>query len=338
MSKFRTLDLLVPQYKETDDVVKHLLDSVAIQQNIDFDEVGVIIVNDGTDVKLSDELLNSYPFTIEYYQKEHEGVSAARDAAFKHSEAEYVMFCDADDMFCDVCGLFLIFNEIKNSHFDTLVSVFREESRHPETKEILYINRGDIQQGGIDSTFVHGKVHRRKYLLEQSIRWNKNLTIHEDSFFNIQCQKFTSPDKVKYCPFPFYLWRWVDTSVCRHDPKYILKTFNNMIESNTALIGEFMKRNRLQDAQAFVCQMIFDSYYTMNKDEWLNQENQEYRHNTELRFKKYYNDFKWLFENMPEQMKNQIIVGMRNRFFQEGMFVEKITFEDWIKHIEEMKE
>lgn len=336
MSKARILDILVPQYKETDEVIKPLLDSLAIQQNIDFDDIGVIIVNDGSDTHLTDELISSYPFEIEYYLEEHRGVSGTRDSAFNHSQADYVMFCDADDMFCDVCGVFLILNEIKNSHFDSLVSVFREESRHPETKEVMYINRGDMNQGGIDCTFVHGKVHRRKYLLERSIRWNPELTIHEDSYFNIMCQKLTTPDKVKYCPFPFYLWKWRDESVCRHDPKYILKTFNNMIESNTALVKQFMKRNRLQDAQQFVCQMIFDSYYTMNKDEWLNQENQEYRHNTEMRFKQYYKDFKQLYETIPEQVKNQIIVGMRNRFFQEGMFVEKITFEDWIKHIEEM--
>ena len=45
----KTLEILVPQYKETDDVVKPLLDSIAIQQNVDFDDIGVIICNDGSD-------------------------------------------------------------------------------------------------------------------------------------------------------------------------------------------------------------------------------------------------------------------------------------------------
>ena len=64
------LQLLIPQYKETDDVIKPMLDSVAIQQGIDLSEVGVVIVNDGTDVKLSQKFLDSYPFKIEYYQAE----------------------------------------------------------------------------------------------------------------------------------------------------------------------------------------------------------------------------------------------------------------------------
>ena len=55
-----TLDILVPQYKETDAVIKPLLDSIALQQLVYFDDIGVIIVNDGSDVFLSEELLNNY--------------------------------------------------------------------------------------------------------------------------------------------------------------------------------------------------------------------------------------------------------------------------------------
>ena len=62
------LQILIPQWNETDKEVKPLLDSIAIQQNVDFDEVGVIIVNDGSDTFLSDEFLNSYPFKIDYYK------------------------------------------------------------------------------------------------------------------------------------------------------------------------------------------------------------------------------------------------------------------------------
>lgn len=323
------LQILVPQYKETDEVIKPLLDSIALQQNVDLkNDVGVIIVNDGTDVHLTEELLKSYPFKIEYYLNEHKGVSATRNACLDKATADYVAFCDADDIYYNMCGLWIIFREIENGGFDSLTSVFVEETKHPVTKEPIYINRE------MDSTFVHGKVHRRKYLLEQNIRWNESLTIHEDSYFNCLCQKLST--NVKYCQSPFYLWKWRDQSVCRHDPKYILKTYNNMLDSNTALVEELIKRGKLQDAQFYATSMIYDAYYTMNKNEWINQENKDYRYNTEIRFKKYYLKFKSLFDTITEQSKNQIIVGIRNRFFQEGMMLESITFDAWIKHIEEL--
>ena len=157
----KKLQILIPQYKETEDIIKPLLDSIEVQQNVDLaNDVGVIIVNDGTDVHLSQDFFNRYSFPIEYYLNEHKGVSATRNACLDHATADYVMFCDADDMFYNACGMYIIFREIENGGFDSLVSAFIEESRDPNTAEPLYINHD------MDTTFVHGKVHNRKYLLK----------------------------------------------------------------------------------------------------------------------------------------------------------------------------
>ena len=323
-----TLGILIPQYKEDDKVVKPLLDSIALQQLVNFNDVEVIIVNDGSDVFLSDTLINSYPFKITYFKNEHKGVSATRQKALDLCKSDYVMFCDADDMFFSVHGLWIIFKEMQIG-FDSLTSVFYEETKMPN-EEHGYILREQ------DSTFVHGKVHRRRYLIEQDIKWNENLTIHEDSYFNILCQKCSpNPQGVKYCPYPFYLWKWRDESVCRNDFKYILKTYNNMLDSNTALVEQFIKRAKPQEAQFYATSMIYDAYFTMNKDEWINQDNKEYRDATEKRFAEYYKTFKLLFQECPQQIRYMILQGLKNRFFGEGMFLEKITFDDWIKHVEE---
>ena len=185
------LQILVPQYKETNEIIKPLLDSIEVQQNVDLkNDVGVIIVNDGTNIHLTKEFLDKYSFNIDYYLNEHKGVSATRNACLDYATADYVMFCDADDMFYNACGLYIIFREIINGGFDSLVSAFIEETRIPQTGEVAYINHD------MDSTFVHGKVHRRQYLIDNKIRWNENLTIHEDSYFNCLCQKFAK--ELKY--------------------------------------------------------------------------------------------------------------------------------------------
>ena len=324
----KKLQILVPQYEETDDIIKGLLDSIEVQQNIDMDEISVIIVNDGTDIHLSQSLFDKYSFDIEYYFNEHKGVSATRNACLDKATAEYVMFCDADDMFYNACGLYIIFREIENGGFDSLVSAFIEESRNPDTKDPIYLTHD------MDSTFVHGKVHRRKFLLKNKIRWNDNLTIHEDSYFNCLCQRLAKD--LKYSQTSFYLWRWRDNSVCRHDDKYILKTYNNMLDSSDALIEQFLERKKKDEAMFYATSMIYDAYFTMNKDEWLNQENKEYRYNTELRFKEYWLKFKYLHDDINIDIKNQIIMGIKNRMFTEGMILETLTFSEWIKQIENM--
>ena len=315
------LQILIPQYKETDDIIKPLLDSIAIQQNVDFSEIGVIICNDGSNIFLSDNFLKSYPFTIEYYKEPHRGVSGTRNACLLRSTADYVMFCDADDMFYNACGLYIIFREMVEG-FDSMVSMFIEETR-TEDKQPIYVNHE------MDSTFVHGKVHRREYLIKNNILWNEALTIHEDSYYNILCQNLTQ--NVKYCPTPFYLWRWRDDSVCRHDSKYILKTYNNMLDSNDALVDEFLRHGFKDKAAFYTVFMVMDAYYTMNKPEWISQENIEYRDSTEKRFAKYYLKHKDLWDSVPVVERMAISNGVRARSIGEGMQMENITLDDWLK-------
>lgn len=322
----KKLQFLIPQYNETETDIKNLLDSIEIQQNIDMDDIGAIIVNDGSDVILSSDFLDSYSYDIEYLREPHKGVSATRNTALDAATADYVMFCDADDMFYNACGLYIVFREIEKGGFDTLVSAFVEETRDPTTKDPIYITHD------IDQTFVHGKIHRRKFLLKNKIRWNDDLIIHEDSYFNCLCQNLAAD--AKYSATPFYLWKWRDNSVCRHDPKYILKTYNNMLDSNTALINQFLDRNLKDIAMYYATSMIYDAYFTMNKDEWLNQENKEYRQAVEERFKIYWNEFKDLHNAIPEDKKNQIIITIKNRMYTEGMILETQTFADWIKQFE----
>ena len=322
------LQILVPQYHETDAIVRPLLDSIALQQNVDFNEIGVIICNDGSDVFLSDELLSSYPFEILYLKEPHRGVSATRNACLDHATADYVMFCDADDLFANVCGLWIVFREMTTG-FDSLVSVFIEETRDPKTKEPVYMNHE------VDSTFVHGKIHRRQYLTENNIRFNDKLTIHEDSYFNILCQNLSK--NVKYCTTPFYLWKWRDESVCRHDPKYILKTYGNMIDSNDALIAEFLKRDIKDKAVYFTGLMTFDAYYTMNKPEWIDQDNQEYREKTEKRFAEWFAAHKVLWDTISDTDKMALSNQVRTRSVMEGMQMETVTIKEWLEHIGSMQ-
>ena len=44
------LQILIPHYRESAETIRPLLDSIAIQQNVDFSEIGVIICHDGEDI------------------------------------------------------------------------------------------------------------------------------------------------------------------------------------------------------------------------------------------------------------------------------------------------
>lgn len=324
----KKLEILVPQWKEDESVVKFLLDSIEMQQGVDLkNDIGVIIVNDGSDVFLSQDFLHKYSFDIFYVNGEHGGVSATRNKALDLATAEYVMFCDADDGFYNVCGLHIILGEIEKSHFDTLSSSFIEE-QHSPNGEVKFIKHGQ------DATFIHGKVHRRQYLIDKHIRWNEKLKIHEDSYFNCLCQQLT--DKAMYTDVHFYLWKYRAGSVCRSDPKYILKTYDQLIDSNDALIREFIERNKVDTAQFHICNLVFGTYYTLNKEEWLLEENKEYRNAVEKRFSIFYREFKELFDMASLEMKAKSLKFAKDRSFNEGLLLESELFDDWEKRIIEL--
>lgn len=331
------LQLLVPHYAERPEEMTPLLGSLAIQQNVDFSEFGVVIAYDGEDAEpLPCEWFglgvepSPYPFAIERVLAPKGGVSTTRNAALDAATADYVMFCDADDMLCHACGLYIVFNEIALG-FDTMTSCFIEETRNPQTKQPVYVNHD------MDSAFVHGKVHRRAYLVENNIRFNDALTVHEDSYFNILAQNIADPARAKYCPTPFYLWRWRDASVCRHDPLYILKTYNNMLDSNDALVCEFERRGMPDKARQYACFMVLDAYYTMNKKDWTDATHADYRKAVEMRFADYYakHGDKWC--GASEQERMVISNGIRSRSVMEGMPMETITIDAWLNAVQSMK-
>lgn len=327
----RKLDLLVPHWQETREEAEPLLDSIALQQGVDLSEVGVIIAYDGPDASELplDEWRQRYPFTIEDVHPPKGGVSATRNAALDASQAELVMFADQDDMFQSVTGFFIIFEQYELRHYDALISTFYEQTKGPDGN-LTFVPREN------DTTFIHGKCYRRQFLMDEQLRFDPSLTIHEDSYFNIQARELAmanGPDKAIFCPYPFYLWKWRDASVCRHDPKYILKTYNNMLDSNDALVDEFVRRMMPEKANAYCVFMIFDAYYTMNKQEWLDETNAEYRDAVEGRFAKYFAKHRDKWDALTPQERAMISNGVRQRSIGEGMLMESITIDQWLERV-----
>lgn len=258
----KKLQILVSVYNEGFHTVKPLLDSIAAQQNVDFDDISVIVVNDGGNPvewlqaapggsPFFIDYQEYYPFTIDYYHEKHGGVSAARNKALDYSTAEYIMFCDCDGTFFNVCGLWLIFNAMP---FECFVPKFTEEIRLNGKPQ--YITRD------FDSTFVHGKVFKRQYLIDQSIRWDESFTIHEDSYFNCLAQMLC--EKIVYCPNPFYLWKYREGSVTRESAEWAVKTFDECLRSNSHLIEELLKRGRKTEAAYIATDALYRAFVLLH--------------------------------------------------------------------------
>ena len=331
ISKEKLLSILVPQYNEDNSLIKRLLDSIQMQQNIDFSKIEVIICNDGGKVKLNEYFLKSYTFKVSYIDRsENKGVSFTRNQLLDLATGKYVMWCDADDMFMNANGLWLIFREF-DDHPDVLVSAFYQEVFDEETGIITYDIKGDDKP---DGTYVHGKVFEREFLLKQNIRWNNKLTIHEDSFF--VCLASRCSKNFKFLQVPFYLWKYRENSICRRDKKYLLKTYNNMIDSICALCDELLKRNKEHDAELYFTNLVFSVYQLINRPEWQLKENAEYKNNVEKHFKDIFKKYKYLYINTSYDDKEDMYRAIKIKELNDGNLLESITFKDWQSYINQL--
>ena len=102
------------------------------------------------------------------------------------------------------------------------------------------------------------------------------------------------------------------------------------------LTKEFIKRGKNKAANTHVGVMIFDTYYTFNKADWVNQENIEYRDKAEKHFSEYYKKRKELWNELSSVEKMQLSNAIRQRSINEGMMMENITLDDWLKKIENL--
>lgn len=327
--KNKRLDILVIHYKEPEEVVKPLLDSIALQQGVDMDKVGVIIVNDGDDVLLSDEFLSGYKFDIKYVINKHKGICGTRNRALDESEAEYVMFCDCDDMFLNSIAFNILkkhmnkIDEFGNIGFDVLISRFKEECM-TDLKESVFMDHFKE-----DNTFVHGKVYRRNYLVQNNIRWNEDVITHEDLVFNVVA--ICSTERVKRIDDVLYLWKYNKGSITRRDEDFVFATADKLIDSYYELIKDLMERGLIRNAKANTANIIYRMYYEMNKKIWLDrpERSEEIKKYMKEKLGKYIG----LFEKASDEDKIKLLKEITGIFFAEKYLYLKYGFDEWFKEV-----
>ena len=328
------LQILVPQYKEDERIISKLLDSIELQRNIDFRDIGVIIVNDGSDVILNPFFLQKYKFRIDYIRDEHKGVSAARNRALKEATADYIMFCDADDMFYHPLALQLIVRNTEEKKPDCLYSTFIEEvpdQQHPGN--FIYNARPQA------FVFVHGKVYRREFLLEKDIWWDEELTLHEDGYFNGLALAQVTKDKLMYCNEPFYMWCNNSESVSRKSVTFVLDTYNNNLLAQDKLITKLLSVNIIEAINLTAIQ-LYQTYFLLTGvfKEWAEDEKHQLHDHcrnaleaVDKRFAEFYDKFKDCYRHAIQKERERLFESTQNgaKIFNNND-VKLEDFETWL--------
>ena len=261
-----SLDVIIPQYNETEEIIKPLLNSIEFQTAINKDKIGVIIVNDHSNTKLSDEFLKSFNLNIRYLETpENKGPGQARQFGLDASEADYVVFADSDDRFF-ACNVFAeIFNAIvsnQDKDLDILFTPWIEELPVPDGRIL------NITHNPGDSTWCHGKFWRRKFLTERNLRFNENIRVHEDSYFNTIVQM--NAGYTANVGVTSYYWAYNNKSLTRNSEykyNYLVETADDLVISIKDTMSELVKR-KTERREEYLIKGVLFMYYILQAPYW----------------------------------------------------------------------
>lgn len=191
------IDVIVPLYKGKN-TIRKLLDSIASQTIAD--EVNTIIVQDA-DGEDYEEILWNYNCNL-IQLEENGGSGVARRVGMQHSDAEYIVFADADDQFLDIFSLENLYECAKEGEYDALNSTFFEE-----------LGDGSLVKRKNDWIWVFGKIYKRSFLEENSIYFN-DTRANEDMGFN---SVVITVGKIGNYDGTTYLWKFNPNSITRKE-------------------------------------------------------------------------------------------------------------------------
>lgn len=138
------------------------------------------------------------------YSNINGGPGMARQNVLSTTEAEYLMYLDADDLFTPRAVEVLTY-VIDQQELDIVRAAYIKEERG-EAGQIVPENSGSI-------THFHGKIYRVEYLKKKGIDFLPNLRYNEDSYFNLVA--WNSTEERGEVVEPMYIWRENDNSITR---------------------------------------------------------------------------------------------------------------------------
>lgn len=269
------LDIIIPQYKEDESVIKNLLDSIKNQKGINFDEIRITIVNDCSGVDLSVSFLESYePLRIRYLINEkNTGPGLARQYGINRTGEPYIMFIDADDELSNEFALKVILDFIKFREPDYLVTNIKVEViKDGKLDTIIKKNRDTFP-------WMHGKVYKREFLYRNHIKFHENIRHTEDSYFTTSVLGVIDQSQICFIDHDTVLWKMNNNSLTRtlEPSDYTYKIFDDFF--NTPFYSfEYLSLHKSPMRFSYYVEAMFGLYIVLNsnvfnKDGRLEQKN-----------------------------------------------------------------
>ena len=311
------LDLFITHWTEDWETGEKGLRMLSLQRLVDWKDVRVTIVHDGS-AKFPEVCFAGFPFKVHQVCLEHGGIAKARNWCIQHSDAEWIRWCDFDDMFANVHALRDMMHVLNNNEYDLIWHELLAE-----VDGIVHIKRDR------DPVFIHNKVFRRQFLLDHQIYFPEHLTWCEDSAMLALVEMEIDHERIGKikATAPLYVYIAREGSLCNR-PEIKFKNLMSFFDRHCFVAEEFLKRGLIDQYRTMCVRVMADSYYTLKRAPGIAEDKSEHEKRVWRWFEDHRDDF---FLCRPEMV--DLVMKAVNRERNDGGPITAEDMMDWInKH------
>lgn len=250
------LDLFINHWTEPWEVGEKAFRMLSLQRHVNWEKVRVTLVHDGSK-SFQPDLFYGLPFAVHQICLPHGGIAAARNWCIDHSDAEWIKWCDFDDCFAGIYGLWDLMHAMEiGQDYDLLW--FRILFEFMDGRVFI--------KDQYDPVLVHSKAFRRSFLVEHGIRFPEHLTWCEDSAMLALTELEIGPGKkgeVKSLA-PIYAYICRNGSLCNR-PEIKFENRKSFFMRHCYVQDELEKHGRETQRRMMTVRVLGDSMYTMEQ-------------------------------------------------------------------------
>ena len=270
------LDIIIPQYKEKEDEIKILLDSIMNQKDVDFNNIYITIVNDKSDTLLSDEFINKYDKLHAKYliNDKNTGPGLARQKGIDNTLGDYITFIDSDDYLVNDYVLSKVIKFIDKNNPKYIVT-------NIITKTLINDKLVNISKKGNETMpWMHGKFYLRKHLEDNNIRFHDSIRELEDSYFTHCVIGTLKKEEIIFLDLDTVFWTINEKSITRKKRQYpyIIDIFDEFFIT-AEYIYDYLYKHKSYLRYTFFINSLVARYIILNSNLFDYEELQEKKNN-----------------------------------------------------------
>lgn len=332
------LGIIVTHHDEPLEIGRPFFDMLEHQQNADMNHVIVTLVQDGDCCPEGEmiEFLGRYSYDIQYLPipGTSVGTAQARNYGIEETNAEWITFCNFDDMYADVTAMNLILANFPNNDYDLIWGKYAIETVWCNGEK--FINCVDVA----NYASCANKYYRREFLLEHDLRFSSTAGLHYDYVFNsLVLAEIADHRAVNLTSTNYLYYKRFRPDSIRHTKEGYRSRILSIIERDEQIFFELEKRGKDTQKAIQAYRVICDAYYAIYRPD-----KQERFDSTE--------SIGWFYaghKNLLEQVSDadaevvldeaetemvSLIQSIYNETKQEYYFVnDDKSFHEWLEHL-----